>query len=370
MTNFDVVLVVVGLICTGIWLYDAWFAARTREATLRRALDKGDMSINIEQLAREPALVENAKFVLSLVVVLWLFRNFSSAINFGAVLVLLTLATGVTVLVDKLVWRPRRQARLEQARQQVPQEAWAAVDYLNREGGWVDFSRSVFPVILAILVIRSFLYEPFKIPSGSMKPTLEEGDFILVNKFAYGLRLPVVNTKFLDIGEPERGDIFVFRYPEDPSTDFIKRVIGLPGDRIVYRNKTLTIEPACRNGEPCPGPVKVQTRLLARGGYVDHDGSRWDIYEEDLMGVKHKILHHPFLDRPVPRTSCMTGPGEWVVPAGHYFAMGDNRENSRDSRYWCFVPEENLVGRADFIWMHFDTMDDSWFDFSRIGQLR
>ena len=206
----------------------------------------------------------------------------------------------------------------------------------------VEYAKSFFPVILAVFLIRSFIVEPFKIPSGSMMPTLLAGDFILVNKFAYGLRVPILNHTFISVGEPERGDVFVFHYPPDPAIDYIKRVVGLPGDRIAYRNKQLFV-----NGEP--------VALSEAGGYeyvtpgLNHVHAVR--YREQLGKAQHDVLieqDSPIID------------GEVEVPAGHYFAMGDNRDNSKDSRFWGFVPEDNLVGRAFMIWWNFD-------DFGRIG---
>jgi len=192
-------------------------------------------------------------------------------------------------------------------------------------------------VILAVLLLRSFLVEPFRIPSGSMMPTLLVGDFILVNKYAYGIRLPVLNTKVADLGSPERGDVVVFRFPKDPSIDYIKRVVGVPGDRVEYRNKTLYI-----NGE--------QVAQIPAGSYIGSGSglsmSGADVRREALGEVEHDILVVPNM-RGVP--------ADVVVPDDHYFVMGDNRDNSNDSRYWGFVPDENLVGKAFMIWMNWDS---------------
>jgi len=233
--------------------------------------------------------------------------------DFELMLVILTTVTGIVWAWD--LWR-RRGAEQPVSQQQV---AW-----------WVDLSRSLFPVILAVLVIRSFLFEPFRIPSGSMIPTLYNGDFILVNKFTYGLRLPVIHTKILPLGEPARGDVVVFRYPLDPSQDYIKRVIGLPGDVIAYRNKQIFV-----NGEP------VALQPLGRYTGPDQDGPAV-LLREMLDGVEHPIvLHADAEDRRF----------EYRVPAGHYFVMGDNRDRSSDSRFWGPVPESNLVGKAFLVWM-------------------
>ncbi|MCB5191679.1 signal peptidase I [Methylobacillus arboreus] len=231
--------------------------------------------------------------------------------------------TGLIWLLDSLFWRKKRAAD-------------AADPVL------VEYSKSFFPVILAVFLIRSFIVEPFKIPSGSMMPTLLAGDFILVNKFTYGLRVPILNKTFVEINKPERGDVFVFHYPPDPSIDYIKRVIGVPGDRIAYRNKRLYV-----NGQA------VQTDYVDDYKYV---GSGLNMivtkrYQEQLGETKHDILIEE---------NGMAFDGEVEVPEGHYFAMGDNRDNSKDSRVWGFVPEDNLVGKAFFIWWNFD-------DFGRIG---
>jgi len=241
----------------------------------------------------------------------------------------------------------------------------------------VEYAKSFFPVILIILILRSFFFEPFKIPSGSMKPTLEIGDFVLVNKFSYGVKLPVNHQKIMSYGEPQRGDVFVFRYPGDPKIDYIKRVIGLPGDTIVYKDKDIYIKPAClaiKNDQACPALEKIPAKLLERDGYKDLNGSKLDLYEEDLLGVSHQILHDPTIDEYTLvsnfKQKCMNGYNEWTIPQNHYFAMGDNREHSADSRFWCFVPEENLVGRAVAIWMHFNWDEKYKLDFSRIGAIK
>ena len=203
-----------------------------------------------------------------------------------------------------------------------------------REPIVVDYSKSFFPVILLVLVLRSFLAEPFHIPSSSMVPTLLVGDFILVNKYDYGFRLPVLHTKLIPVGEPKRGDVVVFRYPGDPSEDFIKRIVGLPGDHIVYRDKTLYIN----------GVVMAKDALGPYSG-PDADTEGSELAREHLGPMTHELLTVP---------GRFGNEGEWTVPEGEYFAMGDNRDNSNDSRYWGFVPEANLVGRAFFIWMNID----------------
>ncbi len=255
-------------------------------------------------------------------------------LNFPLILVVATAVTGIVWLVDALAFAPRRRARVRS-------------DVGTREPILVEYARSFFPVLLIVLLLRSFVFEPFRIPSGSMIPTLLIGDFILVSKFSYGLRLPVVHTKILETGEPERGDVAVFRFPNDPRQDYIKRVAGLPGDEIEYRDRTLWV-----NGErveisdPEPYVSPVSDALVP-------GETR---FSEDMDGALHDILLSDRASRP-PRTS-------WTVPEGHYFMVGDNRDHSNDSRFWGFVPEENLVGRATRIWMH-------WNDgilWSRLGE--
>lgn len=200
----------------------------------------------------------------------------------------------------------------------------------------VEYARSFFPIVLIVLVLRSFIAEPFRIPSGSMMPTLLIGDFILVNKFTYGIRLPVINTKIIELNEPQRGDIVVFRFPKDPTVDYIKRVVGVPGDKIVYQDKKLYV-----NGKPAPQVALGQYQGVGQG----QDMTGAERFVEDLSGVNHDILVRP---------DAMSAEGVYTVPEGHYLMMGDNRDNSNDSRYWGFVPEENLVGKAFFIWMNWD----------------
>ena len=253
-------------------------------------------------------------------------------------LVVLTLATGITWLLDRLVFAPRRarHAGLLEAKEPVV----------------VDYARAFFPVLAVVLVLRSFVAEPFRIPSSSMMPSLLVGDFILVNKFAYGLRLPVINRKFIEVGHPERGDVVVFRPPHHPDQDWIKRVIGLPGDTVAYRENTVFV-----NGEP------FGYRWL--GEYVG-EGQGREMAGANLLVEELPGRPHPILERDGPRFFSPQGEGEWVVPAGHYFVMGDNRDNSEDSRYWGFLPESNLRGKAFLVWMHWDGSAGG-IDFDRIG---
>jgi signal peptidase I len=254
--------------------------------------------------------------------------------NFALILFVLLVFTGAFALADAVYFGKRRRKD-------------------DKEPWWIEYPKSFFPVILIVFVLRSFLVEPFKIPTGSMVPTLLVGDFILVNKFAYGVRLPLINKKILGVGDPRRGDVMVFRFPEDPSIDYIKRVVGVPGDKIVYENKRLSI-----NG--IPQPSKQVSDYLNRERI--HYSAQ---YEETLGGVQHAILQEsdapptvPFT-RPFPfRENCNynTEGVACTVPPGHYFVMGDNRDNSADSRVWGFVPDDNIVGKAFFIWFNFNEL--------------
>lgn len=265
-------------------------------------------------------------------------------IDFPLILVILTFVTGLIWLADTLFLRPRRLDKQAAATpigdvSQVKSEETADSD----EPYLVELSRSFFPVLAIVLVLRSFLVEPFQIPSGSMLPTLEVGDFILVNKFAYGIRLPVIGTKVLDIGEPERGDVMVFKYPKDGETNYIKRVVGLPGDVIRYHDKNLYIN----------------DKLIATD-YIATLGAE-ELRQEHLGDADHKI-------QLVLTQDGRRGEGEWPIPKGEYFAMGDNRDNSNDSRFWGTVPEKLIVGKAFAIWMHVESWT-SLPSFSRVGSI-
>ena len=263
---------------------------------------------------------------------------------FEIALVSLTLFTGLVWLLDKAVLAKRRAAReglLDDGKEPV----------------LVDYSKAFFPVLFVVLILRSFVAEPFRIPSNSMMPTLLTGDFILVNKFTYGLRLPVVNTKITEGTPLARGDVVVFRYPPKPSMDYIKRVVGIPGDEVAYLNKKLTI-----NGQP--------VSKVAAADYLDGESMRLlKQFDENLGGKQHKILNDDASPAFVPgasdfpfRENCRYSVEGVVckVPPGNYFMMGDNRDNSADSRFWGFVPDKNIVGRAFFVWMNFG-------DLGRIG---
>ncbi len=282
--------------------------------------------------------------------------------DFALLLFIALVVTGLVWVLERLRLRGARLARAEAAVQACRNNA-AGLDpaalqaeceqvreRVSRPPWWVEYSLSFFPVILFVFVLRSFVVEPFRIPSGSMLPTLENGDLILVNKFQYGIRLPVIDRKIIDIGTPHRGDVVVFRYPVDPSVDYIKRVVGEPGDLVEYRDKTLFI-----NGTPVP-------RVRA-GDYYEPDRSVYvGQYREQLGDVSHRILLNVNARQdlmPITRfpdfQACTYLPDgvRCKVPPNHYFMMGDNRDNSLDSRYWGFVPDRNIVGRAFFIWMNF-----------------
>ncbi len=260
--------------------------------------------------------------------------------DFAALLVLLTVLSGVIWGVDARFFARARQEAANGAR---------------AEPLIVDYARSLFPVFLIVLVLRSFIIEPFRIPSASMMPTLLRGDFILVNKYDYGIRLPVLNTKVFGNGNPQRGDVVVFRYPEDPAVPFIKRVVGVPGDHLQYRDKQLTI-----NGTE----IKLDMKEVYHRDGVGSRENGSHLLEEYLGEVRHEILINPLRTSPLEI--------DRKIPDGHYFVLGDNRDNSRDSRYWGLVPDENLVGRAFYIWMNWSSDGflnvGSWdVDWGRIG---
>jgi signal peptidase I len=352
-----------------VWCFiDSWVLAP------RRVIAAGSGEVH------EPFLTRVCYFMLPVVVVAVIVRMVSAeALDFSLVLLVLALATGAIWALDALVLRKRRDA-LAQAR-----------GITLHEPGTVDYARSFFPVALIVLVVRAFIFEPFRIPSDSMMPTLLDGDFIVVNKFAYGLRLPVVNQKFIATGEPQRGDVVVFRWPPNPSINYIKRLVGKPGDRVSVRGDQLIV-----NGEALP--------LTQEGSYTDGCYVGMRLAVEKLGAHTHQVLscrssrqlisarslsfagnprelpavcdrqrvveeYGAFIcDESNPDNSPDSGDfAEIVVPAGHYLMIGDNRDNSLDSRAWGLVPDENIVGKATRIWFNLDPQRSSAINWGRIG---
>ncbi|ATG16803.1 TPA: signal peptidase I [Providencia alcalifaciens] len=318
--------------------------------------------------------------------------------TFALILTLATLVTGIIWCLDKFKFAPARKAKLKKLREVTngsmnEDELAKAV----RRPSWLETGTSIFPVLAIVLIVRSFIYEPFQIPSGSMMPTLLVGDFMLVEKFSYGLKDPITQTTLIETGKPNRGDIAVFKYPKEPNVDFVKRVIGLPGDKIIYNPeaKELTIYPNCADNqctEKLPvtyGPLEPSewTMVFENSSVVDNQYGNYQIpvdqalpsnslrqygRSEQLDTVTHQILT---INNYITQSKYVQ-PGlplnEWIVPEKHYFMMGDNRDNSSDSRMWGFVPEQNLVGRAVFIWLSLDKQENEWptgIRFSRIGPL-
>lgn len=287
---------------------------------------------------------------------------------FASILFILMIVTGIIWALDIFVWSKRRKSIAKSALEQTGREAQMSDDEksaflapLLRQPTWIEYSGSFFPVIALVFVLRSFLFEPFKIPSASMLPTLYVGDLILVNKFTYGIRLPIIGTKVIEVNDPKRGDVMVFKYPNDPSLDYIKRVVGVPGDVVSYKEKRLTV-----NGKPL---------VYANQAEFLHDGPELRYskqFSENLTGVEHRILNNDAAGNSIfpPPQFAMSELCSYdyegftcKVPEGHYFMMGDNRDDSMDSRYWGFVPDKNIVGKAFFIWMNFG-------DLKRIGSFK
>ncbi len=340
-----------------VCIVDDWFLRPRRQIAAGR------------QDAPTPLLAALCYRVLPLLIAASVVRLlFADRLDFSLVLVIVTAVTGAVWWIDVALFRRRRQQAARAAGRDP-----AVVS----EPGTVDYARSFFPVALAVLVLRSFIFEPFRIPSDSMMPTLLDGDFIIVNKFVYGLRLPVINRKFLSIGEPQRGDVVVFRYPVDPGVNYIKRLVGLPGDRVQVVNDRLII-----NGEPVPFEVV--------GTFSDGCYMNMHVAEEQLGEHRYSVMFCP-----VPlETTPLTPPGcnrkgvqgyycadssligvsstaassrVYHVPEGHYLMIGDNRDNSDDGRYWGFVPESHLVGKATRIWFNWDLQRSGGPNWSRIG---
>ena len=342
----------VALVC----IVDDWFLRPRRQ-------------ISAAQPIADPPLMATLYLSLPVFVVAGIIRLLAAEqLDFSLVLVLIAAVTGVFWLLDVLLFRRQRAAA-----------ALAAGKDPNAipEPGTADYARSFFPVVVVVLALRAFVFEPFRIPSDSMMPTLLDGDFIIVNKYAYGLRLPVLNKKFVAIGEPGRGDVVVFRYPPNPQVNYIKRLVGLPGDHVQVRDDKLIV-----NGVP--------VATTDRGLFDDGCYQGLHLAEEQLGTHHHQIMFCPtpgdISVEPLPGCDrhqltrgyvCVEpqGPGlpdrndfsEITVPPGHYFMIGDNRDNSADGRVWGFVPEENLVGKATRIWLNFDLQRTRWVKWNRIG---
>jgi signal peptidase I len=344
----------VGVLC----VVDDWFLRPRRQIAAA------------PQEARDPPAISLAYHVLPILIGAAVLRLLvAERLDFSAVLLGITVLTGVVWGLDALLLARRRRAAATQAGKD---------PNLIREPGTVDYARSFFPVALVVLVLRSFIFEPFRIPSDSMMPTLLDGDFIIVNKYAYGLRLPVINQKFVAVGEPQRGDVVVFRYPLDPSVNYIKRLVGLPGDHVQVRNDRITV-----NGTPVPFKIV--------GPYNDGCYVNFQLAQEQLGTHEHEAMLCPVPLDPSPTPlpgcdrkevrgyNCGDGQGAaalladgpmWdrVVPPGQYLMMGDNRDNSEDGRVWGFVPEANLVGKATRIWFNWDPQRSGGPKWGRIGQ--
>jgi signal peptidase I len=275
------------------------------------------------EIKEKPSFIELSRFVFVLLVLYGVYELFFSQLNisyyFPIALTIATLVTGLIYGLDKIFWAKKR-------------------DKAAKKPAMIEFSHSFFPVFLIVFIIRSFIAQPYRVPTGSLEPTVLPNDFLLVTQYNYGLRLPITNTQFIKIGTPKRGEIAVFHFPPNPTVDYVKRIVGLPGDHIVYKHKTLYV-----NG------VKAQQTYVGPAiDYEDEGEIPVKLYEEDLMGVKHPILINPNSNIAENHTY------DLIVPPGMYFALGDNRDGSYDSRFWGFVPEANLVGRAQYILLSYD----------------
>jgi signal peptidase I len=352
ISTLAVLALPVGILC----VIDDWLVRPGRQLVLKDG-----------QPTPDPLLMRLLYGALPVLVLAWFYQLMTSQrADFSLVLILITLASGVAWALDNLVLRPKRTAAALAAGRDP-----ASIEL----PGTVDYARSFFPIMAVLLVLRSFLYEPYRIPSDSMMPTLLDGDFILVNKYAYGVRLPVSQQKILDVGAPRRGDVAVFRFPTDNKVNYVKRVVGLPGDTVRVLNDQLII-----NGVPVP--------LVQLGRFEDGCYRNMRLAEEQLDGRKHRVLHClssdmlsvpplPSCDRDIMQSYICnestaginpdSGDSYLQVPAGQYLMVGDNRDNSSDGRIWGFVDESLLVGRASLIWFNWDLQRSGGPLWSRIG---
>ncbi len=375
----------------GLWCFiDSWFFAP------RRQIAAGSVSV------ADPPLTRAAYFILPVLVVAVIVRMITAeTLDFSLVLALLSLGTGAVWAIDHFVFRKNRVAALVPFTPQPPPTSDPKQQApVVHDPGTVDYARSFFPVALIVLVVRAFIFEPFRIPSDSMMPTLLDGDFIVVNKFAYGLRWPVLNSKIVEFGEVQRGDVVVFRHPPDPKTNFIKRLVGLPGDRVEVRDdhlvingETIALQDAGRYTDGCYVDVRLSTETIGnhthevmscRSGDGLRSADNPQIAGSDNLPACDREKFRKEAGRKVciessPASGKDSGDPPWqllsgeridalVVPPGFYVAIGDNRDNSADSRAWGLVPEENLVGKATRIWFNFDLQRSSWVNWDRIGQ--
>ncbi|HTU68504.1 MAG TPA: signal peptidase I [Steroidobacteraceae bacterium] len=354
----------------GLWLLiDSWFLAPRR-----RARDGAD--------AQDPVILRIAYAVLPVLVVAVIVRMITAEkLDFSLALLELSVATGVIWLADNLFFRKGREAMLAKT---VPAGEPVPVP------GTVDNARSFFPVAFVVLIVRAFIFEPFRIPSDSMMPTLLDGDFIVVSKYAYGLRWPVINEKFFATGEPQRGDVVVFRHPPNPEVNFIKRLVGLPGDRVevhddylIINGQTIELKSDGRYNDGCYSNLRLSTEKLGEHthqvmscrsshGLTTPNGLRYQGIEPPPLACDRKAVAEKVGGWYCIETPPEAGPdtGDYsidVVPAGFYLMVGDNRDNSDDGRMWGLVPDKNLVGKATRIWFNFDSQRSSVFNWGRIG---
>lgn len=282
--------------------------------------------------------------------------------TFSLILVIATIITGIAWIYDWRYRRPQRLAQCAQLAQSDPTFNRKKRRALMEPTGLLGQLASLFPIILLVFVFRSFIIEPFRIPSGSMMPTLLSGDFIAVTKWSYGIKNPLTNATWIRTDEPQRGDVIVFKYPEDPKVDYIKRVVGLPGDEITYRNKQIYIRRACSGSDNCPAPQPVPLQQV--GTYSISEGlgftENYVLASEQLGQEPHLTLINPRAPEFLAHYYRQDGEylATWTVPEDHYFVMGDNRDNSRDSRFWGFVPRDYIIGRTVGIWLSLEFEND------------